>query len=101
MNNLGFVGIVKGGRLEPLVAETSVAGPLRLTAAAPGNGSSAESLAIDLSQYEGRAIFARGVHSEGWIYAAAVVDEAGPELSRLLARLVGSDRCMVMEIPYD
>jgi hypothetical protein len=46
---------------------------------------------IDLTPYEGQAIMVRGVSGDGdtWIYAAEIIDTAGPILTAVVERLTG------------
>jgi len=44
---------------------------------------------IDLTPYEGKAIMVQGHAGGGWIYSAAVIDEAGPILTALVLRVLG------------
>jgi hypothetical protein len=66
--------VVPSGRLE-LYA--------RLTRTAPNAAQSPESGEIDLKDYEGRAIMVCGYDQGAWIYAAEIIDTAGPLLSAL------------------
>ena len=80
MNNYAYLGIVDAGEVSLLAAEDRGAGRFRLTTAATGEPSPAES-EISLAAYEGRAIMVRGIAKGSWIHGASVIDEAGPMLT--------------------
>jgi hypothetical protein len=79
-----FLGLVQGGRFLPLVPGPDLESPVRLTSIQMQEAVSPESGELDLSRYEGRAIMVRGHDGGGWIYAAEVIDEAGPILTAVV-----------------
>jgi len=77
LNNYSAIGIVRNGRFMMLVSEQRVEGWFRLTTVPPGAAEPPESGEIPLGEYEGSAIFVRGIAEGPWLFAAAVVEKAG------------------------
>ena len=44
---------------------------------------------LDLTEYEGQAIMVRGLNAGGWVYSAAVIDQAGPILTAVVQQVFG------------
>lgn len=44
---------------------------------------------LNLTEYEGKAIMARGHNSGGWIYSAEVIDQADPILTAVVQQVFG------------
>ena len=88
-NDRQFMGIVKSNRLHILVPKSESEEPANLTP---------ESMAVDheikpmdLSAYDGKAIAVRGYGGSGWIYSAKIIDQAGPIVTALLAKVFGQE----------
>ena len=77
MNNLAYVGVVQSGRFRPLATELDTAESLRLTTLALNTTEPPETGEVPLAEYEGSAIFVRGVDRGEWIYSATVIESAG------------------------
>lgn len=63
--------------------------PIRLTGISMQESVPPESEELDLTEYEGKAIMVRGHSSGGWIYSAAVIDQAGPILTAVVQQMFG------------
>jgi hypothetical protein len=81
MNNYAYLGVVQNGTLKILAAESGASGSFRLTSILPQAAQAPESGEISLASHEGRALMVRGIDQGGWIYAATVIEEAGPILT--------------------
>jgi hypothetical protein len=92
VNNYAYAGIVRGAGFDVLAAEDGRPGPYRLTTVGPGDGSAPEDGEIRLSDYDQRGLFVRGIGRDGWIYAASIVEEAGPILTLILSASFGDPR---------
>lgn len=77
------LGVVNDGRFDRLEGSGT---PARLTAIQPQEAIPPEAREIDLRAYEGRAILVEGQDQGGWIYSAAIIDEAGPILTQVVKR---------------
>jgi hypothetical protein len=77
VNTYSCIGIVHRRLLAPLVSEQQLDGFFRLTTVLPDAAEAPESAEIPLDQYEGSAIFVRGIGKDEWIYGATVVEQAG------------------------
>jgi|SRR5882672_1458784 len=77
MNNLAYIGVVQSGRFRPLATETETGESLRLTSLALDTTEPPENGEVSLAEYEGSAIFVRGVDRDEWIYSATVLERAG------------------------
>jgi hypothetical protein len=86
-DNDQFLRIVKDGRLRILLSEHAVEEPVRLTTIAMPVPMPPELKEIHLTEYEGQALMVRGHYGGGWIYAAEVIDRAGPILTALVRRV--------------
>ncbi len=88
-----FLGLVQDGRFSILMPRPQCC-TVRLTRIARP-ASIAEELtashAIDLAEYEGRAIMVTGVLPErkGWLYEANVIDQASPILTEVVKETFG------------
>jgi hypothetical protein len=88
-NDRQFIGIVKSNRLHILTPRLGSEEPASLTP---------ESMVVkheikpmDLSAYDGKAIAVRGYGGSGWIYSAKIIDQAGPIVTALLAKVFGQE----------
>jgi hypothetical protein len=81
MNNYSAIGIVREGKFMMLLSEQRVEGWFRLTTVPPGAVEDPDSAEIPLGEYEGSAIFVRGIAEGPWLFAAAVIEKAGPILT--------------------
>lgn len=80
-----ILGIVKGGKFQPVWPEKSILDSVRLTKIQMQEARSPESGEIDLSKYEGQAVMVDGNGGGGgWVYDARIVDAAGPILTVLV-----------------
>ena len=87
-----IIGIVKDGELLPLEPREGFIGPLRLTRIRMMEARSPESGELDLEDYEGRVIMVWSQGSGGgWLYAARIVDQAGPILTAVALRVFGQE----------
>lgn len=77
MNNSAFLGIVEQGQLKLLASDHEATGSYRLTTIAMQDGQAPEGGEIELSEQEGLAIIVRGVESDGWIFGATIIEQAG------------------------
>jgi hypothetical protein len=84
-----FLGIVQIGQFHILMPARSAGKSVRLTGIPMQAAMSPQSVEIDLSGYEGRALMVRGHDGGGWIYSAEVIDEAGPILTAVVQRVFG------------
>jgi hypothetical protein len=88
VNNYGYLGVVNGGRFEPLAAERAgVAGALRLSTTALHAPEGPESGEIALEPYEGYALMVRGIDSGDWILSAVIVEQAGQLLTAVVRQV--------------
>jgi hypothetical protein len=88
MNNTGFLGIAERGALRPVAGEKVTAiSPLRLTRLPLDTAQPPESEEIALAPYEGKAILARGVDRDGWLYSAELIEHSGAILSAVVQQL--------------
>jgi hypothetical protein len=81
MNNYGYLGVVRGAVFQILVAEDGAHGAFRLTTVTVGAGSPPEHGEIPLEANEDQALLVRGIVRGTWIYAATIVEKAGPILT--------------------
>lgn len=88
MSNALMLGKVKDGRLVPL-ADGAVEGGSRLTRIASFTSTPPESQEIHVAEHEGKVLLVRGEHRGGWIYAASIVEVAGPILSITAEQVFG------------
>lgn len=79
-----FLGMVRQGKFYVLAPEDFQTGPIGLTGIQKTEARSPESAEIDLFIYEDRVIMVNGEIESDWLYAAEVVEEAGPVLSNFL-----------------
>ena len=85
-----FVGIVHNGQFRRLALDGEVGDPLRLTQVEPVATLTPDTGALDLTRYEGSVLMVRGYDQPGeWVYAAEVIDVAGPILTMVVQRLFG------------
>ncbi len=86
-----FLGVVQDGRFSILMPRSQCCTVKLTRIARPA--SIAEELvsshAIDLAEYEGKAVMVTGVLPEhrGWLYEANVIDQAGPVLTEVVKEL--------------
>ena len=84
-----FLGIVQNGAFQCLVPHRPSGGSVRLTRIQMQEARPPESGELDLTEYEGQAIMVRGHDDGGWIYAAEVIDQAGPILTMVVQQVFG------------
>jgi hypothetical protein len=84
-----FLGIVQDGAFELMSPYSAPGGSVRLTAISMQAAVPPETAELDLSVYEGKAIMVRGHDGGGWIYSAAVIDQAGPILTAAVQKVFG------------
>jgi len=84
-----YLGIVQLGSLQILAPDKAAGESVRLTGIQMQEPAPPESKGIDLKPYEGRALMVSGHFGGGWIYAAAIVEEAGPILTAVVKRVFG------------
>ncbi len=82
------LGIVENRTFKPLVPP---GGETRLTRIQMQAAQPPESDEIPLDEYEGKAIMVQGRGTSGWIYSAAVTDEAGPILTAVVRKVFGQE----------
>jgi methylaspartate ammonia-lyase len=88
-NNIQFLGIVKDGRLHIFVPRTESAEAVRLTEDSMVVGR--EIVEMDICKYEGMAIAVKGYGGGDWVYSAEIIDQAGPIVAVLLAKVFGQE----------
>ena len=84
-----YLGIVQLGHLRILAPDKAAGESVRLTGIQMQEPAPPETKEIDLKPYEGRALMVGGHYGGGWIYAAAIVEEAGPILTAVVKRVFG------------
>jgi hypothetical protein len=84
-----FLGVVQDGAFELLAPYHAPGGSARLTAIPMQASVPPETAELDLSAYEGKAVMVRGHDGGGWIYSAAVIDQAGPILTAVVREVFG------------
>jgi hypothetical protein len=86
-----FLGIVQDGRLSILMPRHQCCTVKMTRIARPASISEelVASHAINLAEYEGKALLVSGVLPEhkGWLYEANVIDQAGPILTEVVKEL--------------
>ncbi len=82
-----ILGIVRDGEFTPLVPPGL---PARLTRIDMQAAVPPESQEIDMTDYEGLAVMVEGHDGGGWIYSAAVIDQAGPILTAVVREVFAS-----------
>jgi hypothetical protein len=90
LGNDWFLGIVENERFVHVASDAHAVGSYRLTQS-DRNAAPPEVGELALGSYEGSAVMVRGIVGNGWIYSATVVEQAGPILTVLVARLRESD----------
>jgi hypothetical protein len=88
-NQITILGLVREGQFRLSVPTGRELSHARLTGMQPEAGQPPETSEIDLTPYEGRAIMVRGFDLGAWIYAAEIIDTAGPILTAVVERLSG------------
>ena len=88
-NQITILGIVRGGQFRLSVPSGREFSHARLTGIQPEAGQPPEAGEIDLTPHEGRAIMVRGFDQGAWIYAAEIIDTAGPILTAVVERISG------------
>src|SRR4051794_31026128 len=84
-----FVGIVKNGKFQILIPESDCAS-VRLTGTREMEALTPEASEINLTPYENRALVVQGHHGSGdWIWAAHVIEQAGPALTAVVQEVAG------------
>ncbi len=80
-----ILGLVKEGRLKIIYPESESGTIVKLTK---------DSMVIDrpiqemdLKEYEGKVIMAKGKYSGDWVYLTEIVDQVGPILSLLVMKV--------------
>lgn len=84
-----ILGIVKDGEFLPLAPRSVLDTPVRLTRIQMQAAQSPQSAELDLTDYEGQAVMVHGRNAGGWIYSAAVIDQAGPILTAVVQQVFG------------
>ncbi|MCM1565350.1 MAG: hypothetical protein NC238_05275 [Dehalobacter sp.] len=85
--NNQFLGIVKNGQLQLLQPENLAGNSVRLTRIQMQEAQTPESVELDLTEYEGKAIMIRGQEGGEWIFSSEVIDQAGPILTAVVKKL--------------
>jgi hypothetical protein len=88
-NQMTILGLVREGQFRLSVPTGRDFTQARLTKILPEAGQPPETKEIDLTPYEGQAIMVRGFDLGAWIYAAEIIDTAGPILTAVVERLSG------------
>ncbi len=83
------LGIVENGQFKPLAPTSQTGDKVRLTSLPAQAAQPPDSAELNLAEYEGGAIMVQGHHSGGWIYAAEVIDRAGPILTAVVQHVFG------------
>jgi hypothetical protein len=83
------LGIVENGRFKRLEPGGPLGDFLRLTSIQRQEARPPESGEVNLTEYEGKAIMVSGYVDSGWVYSAAVIDEAGPILTAVVQKVFG------------
>lgn len=86
-----FLGIIQNSQFHPLGSGFPPGSSVRLTSIQMQEARSPESGELDLTPYEGSAIMVQGHGGGGWIYAAHIIDKAGPILTMVVKRVFGPD----------
>ncbi|HWP49008.1 MAG TPA: hypothetical protein VNM22_17765 [Candidatus Limnocylindrales bacterium] len=86
-----FLGLVQNRQFHPLGSKFPLGSSVRLTQIQMQTAMSPESGELDLTPYEGSAIMVQGHGGGGWIYAAQIIDKAGPILTAVVKRVFGPD----------
>jgi hypothetical protein len=86
-----FLGIVQNGVFELLAPRRAPGGSVRLTSIPMQAAVSPESAELNLRVYDGKAIMVSGHDGGGWIYSAAVIDQAGPILTAVVQKVFGQE----------
>jgi hypothetical protein len=86
-----FLGLVKDGRFFRLGSKHAPGVPTNLTTIGMQEARPPETGQLDLSEYEGSAVMVRGHDGGGWIYSAAVIDQAGPILTAVVRHVFGTE----------
>jgi N-acetylmuramoyl-L-alanine amidase len=89
--NEQFFGMVRNGEFYVFAPQHLEGATVKLTTTWIEEPDSTESGVIDLAEFEGKIIEVSGRDSGKWIYAAKVVEEAGPVLSDFLKRVFLKD----------
>jgi hypothetical protein len=84
-----FLGMVQLGRFQILSPSHAVGEAVRLTGIQMQEAVPPETREIDLTQYEGSALMVSGHYGGGWIYAARIVESAGPILTAVVMQVFG------------
>lgn len=82
-----LIGIVQEGRFQILSPEPRTGDAVRLTHIQMQESIPPESRELDLSEYEGEAIMVSGHDGGDWVYAASIVDHAGPLLTAVVRQV--------------
>jgi len=93
-----FLGVVQNGQLR-LLTSANIHGPkVRLMPIPAQESALPETEALDLTSYESRLILVRGHRNNEWICSAAIVDVAGPELTRFILEYYFPGRLVINEV---
>lgn len=84
-----FLGIVQLGHFQILSPGHAAGEPVRLTGIQMQEAVPPETREIDLTQHDGNALMVSGHYGGGWIYAAHIVEEAGPILTAVVKQVFG------------
>ncbi len=84
-----YLGYVVNGEFTILSPYESFTYAPKLTGIAMYESQSPETMELDLTDYENRAIMVEGHDGGGWIYSAVIIDEAGPILTMTVLGVFG------------
>ncbi|MFQ6131956.1 MAG: hypothetical protein ACE5R4_07975 [Armatimonadota bacterium] len=86
-----ILGIVEDGDFHPVWPRLDLTGRVRLTATRMQEAIAPEAGELALADYEDRAIMVTGRDGGGWVYSAAVVDQAGPIVTTTVRRVFAGE----------
>jgi hypothetical protein len=85
-----FLGLVEDGQFKLLAPYRPLGETVRLTSMPMQAAQLPESMELNLTDYEGKAIMVIGYDGGGWIYSASVIDHAGPILTSVVKEVFGN-----------
>lgn len=89
-----YLGIVQGGRFQPLVPRSATTGDIRLTTIAMQAAETPDSRELVLAQNEGLVLLVQGQNSGDWVYSTRIIHMYDPVLS-ILVRIAGGSWAVV------